>query len=247
MIKTRIIGLLTGAFLMVGISGCDILEEVANEVISAGSESTGTAALTNEEVIKGLKEALIIGIQNGAGRASMQDGFFKNDLIKLPFPEDAQALKDKAIEWGLEGKVDEITLTLNRAAEEASKLAAPIFIDAITNMSIADGFNILKGGENAATNFLKDKTSASLVAAFAPVVHDAKKVKLTSYWEPVATRYNKFAKFTGKDEVNPSLDNYVTQKGIDGLFTLVAEEENKIRKDPAARVTEILQKVFGSL
>lgn len=229
---------------------CDILESVAQEVVDT-SGSTGGAekpALTNEEVIAGLKEALSIGIKNGAGLASKTDGFFKNPIIKLPFPEDANALKEKAIEWGMQGKVDEIVLTLNRAAEEASKEATPIFVDAITNMSISDGFEILKGSDTAATMYLMRTTTAPLTAAFKPVVHNAiETVKLTSYWNPVATKYNNWAPLFGKEKVNPDLDEYVTQKGITGLFHMVKQEEKKIRKDPVAQVTDLLKKVFGSL
>ena len=228
---------------------CDILEDIAGEVISTGSgNETTVPKLTNEEVIAGLKEALTIGIQNGANLASATDGFFKNDFIRLPFPEDAIKIKEKALELGLDGQVDKIELTLNRAAEEASKKAAPIFVNAIKNMSIGDGFAILNGSDSAATMYLKDKTTAQLVTAFKPVVHDAiETVQLTKYWNPVASKYNTFAKFTGKPEINPDLDAYVTNKGIDGLFYMVKQEERKIRKDPVAQVTDLLKKVFGSV
>lgn len=228
---------------------CDILEGVAQEVVNTGGSDGATKpSLTNDEVIKGLKEALKIGIQNGAGLASMENGFFGNAAIKLPFPEDANKLKDKAIEWGLQGKVDEITLTLNRAAEEASKKASPIFVDAITNMSIADGFEILRGSDSAATSYLMRTTTVPLVNAFKPVVHNAiETVKLTSMWNPIATRYNNWAPLFGREQVNADLDDYVTNKGVEGLFYMIKQEEKKIRLDPAARVTDILKKVFGSV
>lgn len=229
---------------------CDVLEDVAQTVVNTDGSSSepGVPALTNDEVIAGLKEALTIGIKNGAGMASKTDGFFKNDIIKLPFPPSAIKAKEKALEWGLDGKVNEIELTLNRAAEEASKKAAPIFVDAIKNMSIGDGFAILKGTDSSATMYLQENTTPKLVTAFKPVVHNAiETVKLTSYWNPVAEKYNKFAKFTGKEEVTTDLDAYVTDKGISGLFFLVKQEEKKIRKDPVAQVTDLLQKVFGSL
>lgn len=240
-----VIGVLS-LFLM---TRCDILEDVASDVVSTTNDGgTETPSLTNEEVIKGLKEALTVGIKKGASKASQTDGFFKNPAIKLPFPPDAIALKEQAIEWGLQGKVDEIELTLNRAAEEASKKAAPIFVDAIKNMSISDGFSILNGSDSAATKYLEEKTTAQLTTEFKPVVKNAiETVKLTSYWNPVATRYNNWAPLFGKDKVNADLDAYVTQRGIDGLFHLVKEEEKKIRLNPSARVTDILKKVFGSL
>ncbi|MBK7130631.1 MAG: DUF4197 domain-containing protein [Crocinitomicaceae bacterium] len=233
------------------LSSC-VLEEIANDVITTGTGTgTGTTtapALTNEEVIQGLKEALTIGIKKGAEMASMTDGFFKNDLIKIPFPPEANNIKDKAIEWGLQGKVDEIILTLNRAAELASQKATPIFVDAITNMSIGDGFEILHGSDSAATMYLIKTTTAPLTEAFLPVVKEAiETVELTKYWNPVATKYNQWAKISGKSEINPDLDKYVTDRGITGLFVLVKQEEKKIRKDPVAQVTDLLKKVFGSL
>ncbi len=229
---------------------CDVLHGVANEVLTTDGTGDTKPSLTNSEVIAGLKEALTIGIQNGANLASMTDGFWKNDMIKLPFPQDAIKMKEKAIEWGLQNKVTEIEMTLNRAAEEASKKAAPIFIDAIKGMSIGDGFSILNGSDSAATMYLKDKTTSQLVSAFTPVVKNAiETVKLTSYWEPVATRYNQAAALPINkwEPINPDLNEYVTTKGIDGLFFMVKQEEKKIRKDPAAQVTDLLAKVFGSV
>jgi hypothetical protein len=138
--------------------------------------------------------------------------------------------------------------TLNRAAEEATKKALPIFIDAIKNMSVSDGFSILKGGDGAATKFLKSQTSNQLVIAFSPVVKEATtKVQLTAYWNPIITRYNSAMTLSSGQKLDPDLDAYITQKAIDGLFYLVEIEENKIRKDPLARVSDILVKVFGSL
>ena len=129
--------------------------------------------MTNDEVISGLKEALNVGIKNSVDLTSVQDGFNKNTEIRLPFPPDAVKVKEKAEEWGLDGQVQKFEETLNRAAEEASKEALPIFKDAILNMSIQDGFSILNGGDGAATRYLSDKTTAQLTQAFAPKVDDA--------------------------------------------------------------------------
>jgi len=204
--------------------------------------------LTNDEVIKGLKEALNIGITNSVSVTSVEDGFLKNTEIRLPFPPDAVKVREKAISLGMQGQVDKFETTLNRAAEEAVKEALPIFKDAILNMSIQDGFAILKGGDGAATKFLKDKTSEKLVEAFLPKVKNAtSKVQLTSYWNPIITKYNSVTALTGGEKINPDLDAYVTQLAIQGLFVIVEKEENKIRKNPGARVTDLLQKVFGSL
>jgi hypothetical protein len=142
--------------------------------------------------------------------------------------------------------VEDFERTLNKAAEQAAKEAVPVFVDAITSMSIQDGFNLLRGGENAATDFLREKTSDALRAKFAPVVATAtQQVALTSYWTPVANAYNTASILTGGKAVDPDLNAYVTAKAMDGLFLLLAEEEKRIRLDPAARATALLQKVFA--
>ena len=227
---------------------CHVLEEVGDVVLSTGEGGEEGNKLTDAEVIEGLKEALTVGTNNSAGLASKLDGFNKNPKIRLPFPDDAQHVKDKALELGLDEKVNKFEETLNRAAEEASKEAAPIFVNAVKNMSIADGWAILKGEDNAATQYLQDKTTADLRTAFRPKVDAAiETVNLTKYWEPLTKAYNTATKFTGGEPVNTDLGDYVTTRAIGGLFTLIAEEEGKIRKDPLARVNDILEKVFSVL
>ena len=225
---------------------CDIIN---NTIQTIDVSNKGNApALTNDEVISGLKEALQVGIKNSVELTSITDGFLKNETIRLPFPQDAIKVKEKAIEFGLSGQVEKFETTLNRAAEEATKEALPIFKEAILTMSVQDGFTILKGGDGAATKFLKDQTTAKLVAAFSPKVKEAtSKVKLTESWTPIINRYNQAMTLTGGQKLNPDLDAYITEKAITGLFYMVEKEENKIRKDPAARVTDILMKVFGSI
>ena len=225
--------------------GCGVVDISS---LPTGNSTPTKPQLTNDEVIKGLKEALTIGIQNSVDSSSVLDGFLKNPAIRLPFPPDAIKVKEKAINLGMQGQVDKFETTLNRAAEEAVKEALPIFKNAILNMSIQDGFAILKGGNGAAAKFLKDKTSDSLAVAFLPKVKNAtSKVQLTSYWNPIITKYNAAVTLTGGEKINPDLDAYVTQLAIQGLFKLVEKEENKIRKDPGARVTDILMKVFSSI
>ena len=230
-------------------ASCDELTsiaETATSVVGEGGGETAAPALTNEEVISGLKEALTVGINKGSGLASATDGFFKNPAIKLPFPPDAKKVKDKAIDLGLQNKVDQFELTLNRAAEEATKEAGPIFIQAIKDMSIGDGFTILKGEDNAATNYLRDKTTSKLVSAFSPKVKAAiDKVQLTKYWTPLTKAYNSANILTGGSDVNTDLNAFVTERAIKGLFLLVEKEEKNIRKDPLARATDILKKVFS--
>jgi hypothetical protein len=198
---------------------------------------------TNDEVISGLKEALSTGATNSASFASKLDGFNKNPMLFIPFPPQAAKMKQKLIDLGMQGKVTEFETSLNRAAEEASKDAAPIFVNAIKNMSFADAMGILKGGDTAATHYLREKTYASLIETFKPTVKNAiTKVEVTKYWTPLANTYNKIP-FVEKQ--NPDLDSYVTNLAAQGLFKLVRDEEAKIRKDPMARATDILKKVFG--
>ncbi len=214
------------------------VKEVKNEVVGPGKP-----ALSNEEIIQGLREALNVGANNSAGSASKIDGYLKNARLFIPFPPEAEEMKTKLIKLGMKQKVNEFETSLNRAAEEAAKSAAPVFLDAIKNMSIGDGMAILKGADTAATKYLKDNTNAQLTAKFKPIVKDAiEKVKVTSYWNPLVTKYNKLP---GVKKQNPDLEAYVTQRAIAGLFLLVADEEAKIRKDPMARVSDILKKVFG--
>ena len=215
-----------------------VLEEVNSTVNSSDSPS-----LTNGEVISGLREALTVGTNNSTALTSKLDGYYKNPEIFIPFPPEVIKVKEKVESLGMKKQVDEFVMTLNRAAETASKEAAPIFINAITSMSIADGFAILKGNDNAATQYLKDKTSGQLKMKFNPVVKNAiNKVEVTKYWNPVITTYNKIP-FIKKE--NPNLEDYITTKAMDGLFLMIEKEEKKIRKDPLARVSDLLKKVFG--
>lgn len=223
---------------------CDTLQELAKSVPGTST----TPGLTNSEVISGLKEALNIGISNSVNLASVTNGFLNNTNIRLPFPPDAIKVRDKAIEWGMQGQVTKFEQTLNHAAEEAAKEALPIFKNAILGMSIQDGFQILNGGNGAATKYLKDHTKAQLINAFAPKVAQAiEKVQLTKLWEPIVSKYNLAAPLMGTNKVNEDLNAYVTDKAIEGLFSLVSDEENKIRQNASARVTDLLKKVFGSV
>ena len=233
--------------LLLTFSSCDVLNDVAGTVLETPNELGARKGLTNQEVISGLKEALTVGIKNAVDVTAVTNGFSGNSEIKIPFPESAIAIKEKAMEWGLDSQVEKIVTTLNRAAEDAAKEAAPIFIKAIKNMTVQDGFAILNGGEGAATDFLRKNTSSELIVVFAPKVQTSiEKVKLTEYWEPVTKRYNQTMLFTGGEKVDTDLNKYVTERAIDGLFSMVAKEENKIRQDPAARVTDLLTRVFGS-
>lgn len=222
---------------------CFSCSEIQNVVNNLPVE-TKPQPLTNEEVIKGLKEALKVGTDSAVARTSKIDGFYKNPLIFIPFPPEAEKMKNKLIELGFEEQVNKFVETLNRGAELAAKQAAPIFVDAIINMSIQDGFAILNGGENAATNFLREKTTDQLKAKFRPIIHDAlQQVEITRYWNPLVETYNKIP-FVEK--MNPDLDAYVTDRAVSGLFLMIEQQEKAIRKDPMARVNDILKRVFGN-
>jgi len=213
-----------------------------NSVMEQVNNATGTPTLTNDEVIRGLREALTVGTNNSSSLTSKLDGFYKNPEIFIPFPDEAIKVKEKVEQLGMKKQVDEFVMTLNRAAETATAEAAPIFINAIKEMTIADGFAILKGNDNAATQYLRDKTTTQLKLKFNPVVKNAiQKVEVTKYWNPVINTYNKVP-FV--EPMNPDLEDYVTTKAMDGLFLMIAKEEGKIRKDPMARVTDLLKKVF---
>ncbi|HRH03520.1 MAG TPA: DUF4197 domain-containing protein [Bacteroidia bacterium] len=219
-------------------------QKIGNVINQATSILNGSGVnLSNGDIVSGLKEALTVGAKNSSLKASAFNGFYQNPLIKIPFPKEAKVMEDLLIQAGMKKQVENFTRTLNRAAEDAAKDAAPIFLAAITSMNISDGLSILKGGDNAATEFLKGKTIDELKAKFSPVIQSSlKKVNITKYWNPLITKYNKIPMV---QKMNPNLDDYVTTKALEGLFKLVAEEELKIRKDPGARVSDLLKKVFG--
>jgi hypothetical protein len=218
------------------LSGCETTQQILKTI---GTD----APLSNTEIVSGLKEALEVGARNSSSQLSALDGFFKNAAIKILLPEEAQKVEKTLRDVGLGSLVDKAILSVNRAAEDAAKSAAPIFVDAITSMSIQDALGILQGGDFAATNYLKSKTTTPLTNAFRPVIEKSlQKVGATKYWSDVFTNYNRFA----TNKINPDLTAFVTGKALDGIFYQVGLEEQKIRKDPVARVTEILKKVFGS-
>ncbi len=206
-------------------------------------QTTG-GGYTEEEAASGIREALIKGTGNGVELVSKVDGYFKNPEIKIPFPPEAKEMENKLRAVGLGNKVDDVVLSVNRAAEDAANGAKPIFVAAIKGMTIRDAINIVKGEKDAATQYLRRTTTAELTAKFRPVIEQSlEKVDATKYWDDVITSYNKIP-FVKK--MNPDLAGYVTEKAIEGLFIMIAKEEEKIRNNPAARTTELLRKVFGS-
>lgn len=242
--KNNTFSLLALSLLLFSMASCSAqinLPKSMDDINKVLSGSNGKP--TDSEVISGLKEALALGSQNAGSLASKVDGYYKNPAIFIPFPEEAKNVEQKVRALGMGNQVDKFVETLNHAAEEAAKEAAPIFVDAVKQMTIQDGWTILKGSDHAATDYLKAKTSAQLYVKFKPIVDKAiDKMQVTKYWEPVITTYNKIPLV---QKMNPDLNDYTTKKAIDGLFYLVSKEEQKIRKDPLARVTALLKKVFG--
>ncbi|MFT3704407.1 MAG: DUF4197 domain-containing protein [Agriterribacter sp.] len=203
----------------------------------------GTGSLSTDEIAAGLKEALSQGAEKAGKNLSSLNGYFGNAAIKILMPDEAKKAETKLRAIGLGKQVDDAVLSMNRAAEDAATAAAPIFVDAIKQMSIKDAAGILKGGDFAATNYLKDKTTAALTSSFRPVIEKSlEKVDATKYWNTVFTAYNKFA----LTKINPDLPAYVTEKALTGIFYQVGQEEQQIRKDPLARTSDLLKKVFAS-
>lgn len=216
-------------------SGCG-LEEIL-------TDSTYPTTITDGEASLGLKSALEKGITKGTQELSQMDGYFKNPVIKIPFPPEAQKIANTLRDIGLGSLVDDVELSINRAAEDAAAKAVPVFVDAIKGMTISDAMGILFGGDQAATDYLKQKTSDKLTAEFKPIIETSlDKVNATKFWEDVITTYNKIPLVK---DMNPDLVDYVNGKALDGLFHVVGQEEKKIRDNPIERTTAILQKVFN--
>jgi hypothetical protein len=223
---------LLAASIMFTFTACDTARQILSQ-----------DGLTSQEVASGLKEALSIGAQNSSSRLSMQNGFFGNAILKIWMPPEAQKVESILRGVGFGATVDKAVLAMNRAAEEAAKSAGSIFVDAVRQMTIQDAIGILRGGDTTATNYLRRTTYQTLFNAFKPAINNAlAKTEATKYWNEVFTVYNQFS----KTPVTTDLSSYVTQRAIDGIFYEIRNEEIKIRQDPAARVTEILKKVFGS-
>ncbi len=220
--------------LLTAFISCDVLQEVQKTMLG----EPGTS-----EVAAGLKEALSIGISKGSDLLSQKDGFYKSSY-KILLPPEARKVTDKLkVIPGFSDIEEVIVEKLNRAAEDAAVAAKPIFVDAIKGMTFQDAMQILMGQKNAATTYLKSSTYDGLYEAFQPeIVKSLDKFNALEYWEKATTTYNKLP-FV--DKVNPKLDDYVATEALDGLFSMVEKEELAIRKDPAARVTALLQKVFA--
>jgi hypothetical protein len=206
-------------------------------------ESASSTGFSQEEVGSGLKEALTNGVEKGVSQLSKPDGFFKDLSIKIPLPQEVSKVESKLRSLGQGKQVDQAIESINRAAEDATLAAKNIFVAAIKGMSINDAISILRGEVNAATAFLDESTRAELSSKFEPMVRASlDKVGATKNWNTIFTNYNKLPLV---QHVNPDLVSYATGKAIDGLFIQIAKEELNIRRNPSARSTDLLKKVFG--
>lgn len=206
-------------------------------------DAAGSTGLTSEQIGSGLKQALDIGIQKGADQLSSKDGYYKS-AYKILLPPEAQKVTEKLQNIPGFSKVEEIILEkINRGAEDAAKKAKPIFVSAIKQMTFQDAMNILMGEKNAATNYLNKATRSQLYQEFSPIIiQSLDKFKARKYWSDAVNAYNKIP-FT--QDVNSSLDDYVTNQALDGLFGMVEKEETRIRTNVSARTTDLLKQVFA--
>jgi hypothetical protein len=246
--KTKTFSIIALALLL---AGCAELMKVL--------QTTGPLPLTETEVISGLKEALITGARNSATRLSAVDGYFGDAAIKILLPDEAKVIVDNISRIpGGDQLVQDVILRINRAAEDAAKEVAPIFVNSITQMTVRDAFNILNGADNAATGYLKSTTYTELYALYRPKIQASTGKKIVGNistqdsWETLTSRWNTAAnsvagRLAGLKPVNTELDDYLTNKALTGMFSKVEIEELKIRKEVSARISPILQRVFGSL
>jgi hypothetical protein len=209
----------------------------------AAPQAAGGSVTDERTTASGLKEALRVGTSNAVRLTSAPDGFFGNDKIHIPLPGQLDRLARTLRGIGMSAQVDELELTMNRAAEKAAREATPVFVDAIQKMTFADARGILQGDDTAATQYFQRTTSDTLTTRFRPIVQESmKKVGLAQQYDALVGHYKALPLAKA-----PTLDltGYVTQKALDGLFFVVGEEERKIRTNPAARTTELLKQVFG--
>ncbi len=230
--------------------------EEADEIIE-------TLGLTDYEINAGLKEALTIGTDTAVNIVSKVDGYYKDELIKILLPPEADIIVDNLNNpllqgLGLDQLIEDLIFKINRAAEDAATEAAPVFWDAITAMTISDGYNILHGDDTAATHYLRFHTFDELHNLFAPVLQNSLDkdlvagVSAQTAWNTITDQYNTIAnslpgQLAGLQPVSTNLGSWVTTKALDGLFVKIADEEKAIREDPLARVTDLLRRVFGSI
>ena len=214
-------------------------------LLLAAPAMAGLESITSQDASNGLREALVAGTQYAVDSLGKTDGFFGNGKVKIPLPESAQKIEKLMRQFGMGKQADELVLTINRAAEAAVPQAKTLLVDAARKMTVQDAKAILTGGQDSATQYFKRTTSEQLRTKFLPIVQKATaKVQLAQKYDEYA---GKGAKFGLVKKEDAHLDTYVTQKALDGLFIMVAEQEAKIRQNPAEAASGILKKVFGAL
>lgn len=240
------------------LAGAIILASCA-ELLTTLQSVAPSLPLTEEEVVDGLKEALITGARNSASKLGALDGYFGDEAIRILLPEEAQVIVDNLSKIpGGDKLVQDVILSINRAAEDAAREVAPIFVNSVRKMTIGDAFGILNGADNAATEYLSRTTYNELFTLYSPRIQASVDKPLVGNlstqdsWDALTGQWNKIAgsvagRIAGFKPVETNLGNYLTAKALDGMFVKVAEEELKIRKDINARVSPVLQRVFGSL
>ncbi|RZJ30120.1 MAG: DUF4197 domain-containing protein [Flavobacterium sp.] len=215
---------------------CAELQQVASQYPMPG-------AMGNAEIASGLKEALNNGISKQVSKLTLKDGFYKNQMVKILLPSELQKVDKTLRDVGLGSLADEGLKVLNRAAEDAVKEATPIFVDAVRNMTFTDAKNILLGNDTSATTYLQNSTSSALYSKFNPVVKNSLgKVGADKVWANIINKYNALPL---TQNVNPDLNDYVTNKAMEGVFKMVAVEEKDIRTNIAARTSDLLRRVFA--
>ncbi len=235
------------------VTGCAELMQIAQTTTSSDQP------LTQSEITGGLKEALIVGITNSSNILGATDGYYKDELVKILLPPEADIIvKNIGKIPGGNELLEDVLLKINRAAEDAVKDAKPIFVNSIKSMTIDDAVGILKGGEDAATQYLHKTTYDELFKLYRPKIKASLEKKLVGNistgqsWDALTKKWNDVAKtvvgqMAGLQPVNIELDEYLTNKALDGLFLKISDEEKKIRKDPMARASSLLKRVFGSV
>jgi len=222
---------------------CAGLDPADLEGLLQAAQSAGGGALDEGTVAAGLKEALEVGTKRAVDVTSRSGGFGLNDLIRIETPEQLQPMTDALRMVGLGGRVDELETSMNRAAELAAGEATDVFWDAIAKMSISDAFGILNGDETAATDYFRDRTTTQLTERFRPIVNQ--KMQEVGLYQTYKQLTSAYASLPLASKPSLDLEEYVTDNAVGGLFTVLGQEETKIRSDPGARSTELLRKVFG--
>lgn len=201
--------------------------------------------LSNSDAAAGLKAALSRGAEFAVAELGKPNGFLGNPKVRIELPQSLRGVESMARQFGMNKQMDELVNTMNHAAETAVVEAKPLLVNAVKNMSVTDARDILMGGQDSATQYFKRSTSEALGKKFLPIVSKAtSKLQLAQKYNDVAGQAAKFGAIDSKDA---NLDSYVTNKMLDGLFVMVAEQEKKIRADPIGTGSSLLQKVFGAL